>query len=88
MKNQLTLIIASATLTLTGAILPAGAYEAWEHVFYSDTKIQQMGQTEADGFCRNLFEQKKATGDVHGLKFVNHVWAFVPTGDCVANTSF
>ena len=87
-KSTLALIFAGATLAMMGA-LPALAYGSNEHPFHHSERIKNMTQQEGDGYCRNLFQQLKATGDLGGgfdANGVKHVWAHVRNGDCVANT--
>lgn len=63
-------------------------YKAHEQAFYSNSRIQSMTQKEGNGYCRILFTQLKSTGDLGGdfdPNQVNHVWAHIQNGDCVAN---
>ncbi|BAY93819.1 MULTISPECIES: hypothetical protein [unclassified Tolypothrix] len=88
MKNKLALIFVSSTLAVSAAI-PALAYAAHEHPFHHNERIKSMTQIEGNGYCRNLFQQLKATGDLGGgfdPNRVNHVWAHIENGDCIANT--
>ncbi|MFN6155895.1 MAG: hypothetical protein ACK4YK_15385 [Dolichospermum sp.] len=89
MKNKFALIIIGGTLGVMNAVLPAVAYAPHEHPFFHDERIKSMTQTEGNGYCRNLFNQLKATGDLGGgfdPNRVNHVWSHIQNGDCVANT--
>jgi hypothetical protein len=89
MKSKLALILGSTTLAFTSAVLPAAAYEPHEHVFYHEDGISKMSQDAGNGYCRVKFQQLKATGDLGGgfdANRVNHVWAHIQNGDCVANT--
>lgn len=65
------------------------AYAPHEHPFYHDARITTMSQAAGDGYCRNLFQRLKATDDLDGdfnPNLVNHVWAHIQNGDCIANT--
>jgi hypothetical protein len=87
-KSKLALIFTGVTLAVSAAV-PALAYAPHEHKFYHDERIKSMTQTEGNGYCRNLFQQLKATGDLGGgfdANRVNHVWAHIQNGDCIANT--
>ena len=64
-------------------------YRSYENVFQSNDRIKSMTQTEGNGYCRNLFTQLKSTDDLGGgfdPNEVNHIWAHIENGDCVANT--
>lgn len=87
-KSKLALIFTGATLAVSAAV-PALAYAPHEHPFHHDERIKSMTQTEGNGYCRNLFQQLKATGDLGGsfdANQVKHVWAHIQNGDCIANT--
>lgn len=89
MKTKLALILGCATLAITGAALPAAAYQGHEHPFFHDNTIRTYSQEAGNGFCRVKFQQLKSTGDLGGgfdPNRVNHVWAHIQNGDCVANT--
>lgn len=89
MKKELTLALAGTAIAIAANIAPAMAgYKPHEHEFYSDSRIQDMTQTEGNGFCRVKFQHLKSTGDLSGFdpNRVNHVWAHIKNGDCVANT--
>lgn len=91
MKRKLTLALTGAALTLGTLNIAAPAmagYKSHEHVFYGNERIQNMNQTEGNGFCRLKFERLKSTGDLSGFdpNRVNHVWAHIKNGHCIANT--
>jgi hypothetical protein len=88
-KNILALFVASTTLAVTSTAIPALAYGSNEHSFEHNERIKSMTQEEGNGYCRNRFQQLKATGDLGGgfdANRVNHVWAHIQNGDCIANT--
>ena len=89
MKNKLTLFATSAVIAFAGNTLCAVAYEANEHLFFQDANIKSMSQEAGNGYCRVKFDQLKATGDLGGgfdPNAVNHVWAHIGNGECIANT--
>jgi hypothetical protein len=68
---------------------PPAAYQTHEHPFFQEDSIRTMNQTAGDGYCRNKFQQLKATGDLGGGFNPNnivHVWAHLKNSECVANT--
>lgn len=88
-KSAFALFFASASLAIAGTATPAIAYAAHEHPFHHDERIKNMTQTEGNGYCRTLFQQLRATGDLGGgfdPASVVHIWAHIQNGDCVANT--
>ncbi|NEO62133.1 MAG: hypothetical protein F6J98_17500 [Moorea sp. SIO4G2] len=88
MKSKLALISASTTLAVITAA-SAMAYGSHEHVFYRSRDIKSMTQIQGNGYCNHKFKQLKATGDLGGgfnPNRVNHVWAHIGNGHCVANT--
>ena len=89
MKKELTLALAGTAIAVVANIAPAMArYKPHEHVFYRSRRIQRLSQAEGNGFCRVKFQRLKATGDISGFDVnrVNHVWAHIKNGHCVANT--
>jgi hypothetical protein len=101
MKNKLRAILgATAVLALMSATLPEPSIarcsgscvelsRVQENVFLQDSRISQMNQADANAFCRGKFAQLKATGDLGGgfdPNAVNHVWAHLANGVCIANT--
>jgi len=62
-------------------------YEPHERVFCHEEKIKSMSQEEANRYCRECYAKLKATGDLGRINphFVNHVWANITHGDCIAN---
>jgi hypothetical protein len=64
MKNQLNLIIAGATLALTSAILPAGAYEKRDSSLPLNTNIKEMTQEAGNGYVGVKVNQLKDKGDL------------------------
>lgn len=89
MKKKLTLALTGTAIAVVANIAPAmGGYKPHENVFYSNKSIQRLSQAEGDGFCRVQFQRLKSTGDISGFdpNRVNHVWAHIENGDCVANT--
>jgi hypothetical protein len=90
MKKELTLALAGTAIAVVANIAPVMAgYKPHEHVFYRSRRIQKMNQTEGNGFCRVKFQRLKATGDLGGgfdSNRVNHVWAHIKNGHCIANT--
>ena len=89
MKNKLTLIITGAVLAVANTTISAMAYGDHEHPFFSDPAITTMSQDAGNGYCKQKFVQLKATGDLGGgfnPDDVNHVWAHIENGVCIANT--
>lgn len=89
MQSKLTSIAIGAILAVTGTAMSAMAYENHEHPFFRDAAIKTMSQEAGNGYCRVKFDQLKATGDLGGgfnPNDVNHVWAHIENGECVANT--
>ncbi|MEM8673174.1 MAG: hypothetical protein AAGF83_04790 [Cyanobacteria bacterium P01_G01_bin.67] len=82
-------MFAGTTLTVANVVAPAIAYEAHEHVFYRDSRIRSMTQIQANGYCSDIFTRMKYAGQLGGNfdpNHVNHVWAHIRNGHCVANT--
>ncbi len=58
-----------------------------ENLFYAAGEIKSMAQTEGDQYCREKFEQLKNSGYFPvDPNLVNHVWAHIRNGQCIANT--
>ena len=63
-------------------------YGSNEHWFHHDNRIKLMSQPEADEYCESLFRQLKVQDNLKDFDAnqVNHVWAHIENGDCIANT--
>ncbi|MEO1432040.1 MAG: hypothetical protein AAFV71_23860 [Cyanobacteria bacterium J06633_8] len=88
MKKELTLALAGTAIAVVANIAPAVGYQSHEHVFHTDDDIKKMNQIQGNGFCRVMFQHLKSSGDISGFdpNRVNHVWAHIKNGHCVANT--
>jgi hypothetical protein len=89
MKSKLALIFTGVTLAVSAAA-PALAYGPHENPFYYDKRIKSMAQENGNKYCRYVFQQLKATGRLRGnfnSNQVNHVWAHINNGHCIANTT-
>lgn len=91
MKKELTSVLTGAALTLGNLSIGAPAiarYKSHEHAFYNHVDIKGMNQTYGNRFCRLKFYRLRNKGYIRGFNAyrVNHVWAHIKNGDCVANT--
>jgi hypothetical protein len=90
MKDRLKAITGfSVGLALTSAALPAIAYNNWEYGFLHESEISQISQQEGNAFCRGMFNQLNATGDLRGgfnSHQANHIWALIENARCIANS--
>lgn len=70
--------------------ISSGTYEEHERPFCHTNEIKSKSQDEGNKFCRKRFDQLDYA-DFQNLGFnreeINHVWAHILNGDCVANTS-
>jgi len=73
-------------LGVVGSTWPVFAWQPHEHPFEPGRNLKEMGQTDANRFCRGLFDDLIKTGDLPwDARFANHVWAHLDANKCVYN---